>query len=151
MGGSRRTCTPPAQLKWLQPSARKAIDTPCCTLISPGKAWLMACSFYLVACRPEDAIRTYFKTGGKVAPAPVHPRIPAPDAATFAKWFPGLELSKTACAQPRQASYQISALFVLVFFCLPGDRPVIPSSSCVLPSSAPPAESLLRAPQMVPP
>lgn len=42
----------------------------------------------------EDEIRMYFKTGeGPV----VHARIPPADEATFRKWFPGLEPSKTAC------------------------------------------------------
>jgi hypothetical protein len=56
-----------------------------------------------VPCRTEEAIREYFKSGGKVMPkvAPPRPRIPAADPALVAKWFPGLELSKTACANPR--------------------------------------------------
>ncbi|GAB4813687.1 hypothetical protein N2152v2_000733 [Parachlorella kessleri] len=48
----------------------------------------------------ESAIREYFKSCGKVLPAKAA-RIAPADPAVFAKWFPGLELSKTACAQPR--------------------------------------------------
>ena len=53
--------------------------------------------------RSEDAIRAYFASGGaaKPTPAPKQPRLPPPDEATFARWFPGLPLSRTARAPPR--------------------------------------------------
>lgn len=64
-------------------------------------------------CRSEQQIRAYFKSGGAAVPGPatdaaaavadLAARFPPPDAATFARWFPGLGLSRTACDSPRRA------------------------------------------------
>lgn len=71
------------------------------------------------ACRSEDQIRAYIKSGGTQLPeaaengaaaaaateapsaAELAARFPPAAAETFSRWFPGLPLSKTACDKPR--------------------------------------------------
>jgi medium-chain acyl-[acyl-carrier-protein] hydrolase len=58
-------------------------------------------------CRPEDAIRAYFASGGKTFPSSIKQKetevcpFPAADEDTFKKWFPGLALSRTAVPAPK--------------------------------------------------
>ena len=57
----------------------------------------------LFFCRSEDDIRAYFATGGKVLPSEdtIINRLPPVDDELFKRWFPGLTLSRTACAAPK--------------------------------------------------
>ena len=59
--------------------------------------------FLTLVCRPEAKIREYFSAaaGGSPAASTEHSRLPAPLLDTFARWFPGLALSRTASKQPR--------------------------------------------------